>query len=491
MTEGEPNNGEDPRKVIQQTGGRDELNLAEFPVSLLSDRAPSGVKTLVFEDQIFDQQTGEMVKRKLTITGSDAYGLPTAIDDEILVALIQLTKLANGFSKRMVHFTRYEILKLLGWSDEGRNYARIEESLNRWMGVTLYYDKAWWNKEAKNWVSEKFHFLDNVSLIDQEDRRRIRAKKQQEFAFSSFRWNETIFQSFQAENLKRLNVDVYFSLKSAISKRVYRFLDKRFYHRSRWEFDLREFALEHIGLSRSYSDNGKIKEKLQPALDELTEIGFLIPMSREERYAKVGRSRWKITLVQKGSRFTEEHSQITVPSELETALIGRGVTLTTAAELVKTYPVDLIETQLEAFDWLRATKDKRASKSPGGYLADSIRKNYTAPKGFESKAEQVKRKAAEQERTRRAEEERRRTEAEERARQEAERARISAYWDSLAEAEQEALKTEALATTNSFYVGQYRRSRKDPESEKRYLKIIVDTHISAILDRESKAQANG
>lgn len=491
MTGEESKEDEDPRKVIRQLGGRDELNLAEFPISLLSDRVPSGVKTLVFEDQVFDQQAGEIVKRKLTITGSDAYGLPTAIDDEILVALIQLTKLANGFSNRLVHFSRYEILKLLGWSDEGRNYARIEESLNRWMGVTLYYDKAWWNKEAKNWVSEKFHFLDNVSLLDQEDRRRFRAKKQHEFAFSSFRWNETIFQSFQAENLKRLNVDVYFSLKSAISKRVYRFLDKRFYHRSRWEFDLREFALEHIGLSRSYSDNGKIKEKLQPALDELTEIGFLIPMSREERYTKVGRSRWKITLVQKGPTLIAEHSQITVPSELEAVLVDRGVTPTTAAELVKAYPAGVIETQLDAFDWLRTTKDKRASKSPGGYLADSIRKNYTAPKGFESKADRDRRLAAEEERQRRVEEAKKRAEAAERAREEAEQAKINRFWDSLSPGEQESLRKEALSKAGPFYAQQYRRSQKDPALAERYLKLIVGIHIAGILDQEMKAQANG
>jgi hypothetical protein len=31
---------------------------------------------------------------------------------------------------------------MLGWSDGGESYERIAESLNRWMGVTLYYDKA-------------------------------------------------------------------------------------------------------------------------------------------------------------------------------------------------------------------------------------------------------------------------------------------------------------------------------------------------------------
>jgi len=51
-----------------------------------------------------------------------------------------------------VNFTRYELLKLLGWGDSGASYERIEEALNRWVGVTLFYDKAWWDKDEKTWV---------------------------------------------------------------------------------------------------------------------------------------------------------------------------------------------------------------------------------------------------------------------------------------------------------------------------------------------------
>jgi hypothetical protein len=80
--------------------------------------------------------------RKLTITASDKYGLPTAMDDEVILGLIQLTGKAD-FSERIVLFTRYELLKPLNWTDDTRNYNRLEQSLNRWLGVTLYYDKSW------------------------------------------------------------------------------------------------------------------------------------------------------------------------------------------------------------------------------------------------------------------------------------------------------------------------------------------------------------
>jgi len=117
--------------------GRDEMNLAEFPLATLADRAPSGAKTLVFEDRIWDRGQRQDRIRRLTITASDKYGLPTATDDEVILGLVQVTK-ATGFAERQVRFSRYQLIGLLGWRDEGRSYQRLETSLKRWLGVTLY-----------------------------------------------------------------------------------------------------------------------------------------------------------------------------------------------------------------------------------------------------------------------------------------------------------------------------------------------------------------
>jgi hypothetical protein len=105
--------------------GKDELNLAEFPIALLSEKSPAGVRTLEFQDQIFDTGKKRIVKRKLTIEGSETYGLPTAKDDEVILALIQLSK-RKGFDSRNLQFTRFELLTLLGWANTGQSYFRIE-----------------------------------------------------------------------------------------------------------------------------------------------------------------------------------------------------------------------------------------------------------------------------------------------------------------------------------------------------------------------------
>ena len=167
----------DPERIEGvERGYKDELNLAEFPIAALADRVPDGQLSLVFEDRL-DQRDGPPIVRRLTITGTHKHGLPTALDDEVMVGLIQLTKRRNNFTDQRVSFSRYELIDLLGWPQSGQSYQRIEEALHRWVGVVLMYENAWWDNAAKSWVDENFHVLDNVTLYDRE-RRRITRREQ-------------------------------------------------------------------------------------------------------------------------------------------------------------------------------------------------------------------------------------------------------------------------------------------------------------------------
>ena len=55
-----------------------EMNFAEFPMALLSKRAPEGKCELVFSDYVRDQSSGELVERKVTVTAPPKYGLTSA-----------------------------------------------------------------------------------------------------------------------------------------------------------------------------------------------------------------------------------------------------------------------------------------------------------------------------------------------------------------------------------------------------------------------------
>ena len=61
----------------------DELNLAEFPLAAISDRFLDGTKTVELEDSVFDREQNKYLPRRLTLSGSDRYGLPTSKDDDV------------------------------------------------------------------------------------------------------------------------------------------------------------------------------------------------------------------------------------------------------------------------------------------------------------------------------------------------------------------------------------------------------------------------
>ncbi len=441
---------------LADQGWKDELNLAEFPIAALTDRVPNGQTTLVFEDKL-ERKDHPPIVRRLTIMGTAKHGLPTSTDDEILVGLIQLTKRKSNFTNAKVPFSRYELIELLGWPQSGASYRRIEEALHRWVGVVLMYENAWWDNTEKSWVDENFHVLDNVTLYDRERRKRAvkngkavvkpvsgrRPKKVgtegDPLPLSSFRWNEVIFESFQSGNLKQLDLEFYLKLRLPTTKRMFRFLDKRFYRRERLDFDLKTLACEHIGMSRSYAPT-ELKRRLRPALEELEQLGFLEPLSAEDRYSWVAKGSWRILLIRAQPPVaTEPHSP--ERTLLQDVLVARGVAQRVAQELVATISLSRIRTKIEVFDWLVKNQDKRVGKNPSGFLVASIKADYQTPDDFKDVAKEAQTQQKKQETAKSA-----RKKATDEHDQQKQRDRdLRVRWEGLAEAEREAIKLAVRA----------------------------------------------
>ncbi|HMO16550.1 MAG TPA: replication initiator protein A [Oligoflexia bacterium] len=265
---------------------RDEMNLAEFPLAVLSTRVDTSVKTLEFTDYS-RSPSGEMIERRWIITGADKFGLPTATDDDVILGLIRLT-MDQGFRNPKVYFTRYELLKTLRWSTEGRSYQRLVKSLDRLSGVRIRSSNSFYDNLSKSYQTSNFGIIDAYEINDERasksapssNSRSWKNNAVQTDAPSSeknsfFIWSEMIFDSFKSGYIKKLDLDLYFSLKSAISRRLYRYLDKHFYFKNVIEAHLFTLAFEKIGLSRSCKYVSSIRQQLTPALKELVDSGFL------------------------------------------------------------------------------------------------------------------------------------------------------------------------------------------------------------------------
>ncbi len=352
--------------------GRDELNLAEFPIAAVAGRFLDGTKTVVFQDEVWDYAEKRMLPRELAISGSDRYGLPTATDEDVLLACVQLGSL-DDFRSREVNFSRYELIKILRWNDTTRNYRRLLTSLRRWLGVTIYSNRAFYDHGRKSWVNRDFGIIDNLYVYEREHGANSNAETR-----SWFVWNEVVFESFQAGYLKTLDWDLYCRLKDPVAKRLYRFLDKRFYREERFVIDLNVLAFKKIGVSQKYN-TAQVKRALQKGIRELESLWEIRQAPPEKRFRKISRGKWEAVFERKPKAPKQTKKQKPV-SELERQLHERGVSTKVARDLIRNEPEARIRSMIELFDWHRS---QGKTKGPG-FIVAGVRsaEPFTLPAGL-------------------------------------------------------------------------------------------------------------
>jgi hypothetical protein len=437
------------------------MNFAELSLASIANRHLDGKKTIIIEEPIYDRKDQKYVQRRLTISGSDRFGLPTAIDDDVLLACIQISKLQD-FQSPEVRFSRYELLKMLRLPLESKYYARIATSLRRWKGMTIFSDRAFYDHGHKCWVNRDFGIFDTLYIYNRESTECGQVK-----STSRFTWNEVIFSNFQAGYLKRLDWNLYTSLENGVSKRLYRLLDKRFYHSQSFELDLRELAVNRVGLSAN-QNVAQWKRSLAKGILELEQRWDLRSLSIEKRFIKQGRGTWSVRFERKrrsrptiieslpfASSTTPALAPTSDPLQLQFALTKRGVGPATAEELSEAFPSQTIQCMIELFDWYNA----RGQTRHAGFLVQSIRNasSITMPIGFESSQAIQSRKAAESSRIRQQQQISTKREAAASQKQESRLATFTAFWQSMSPIDQSNFERDALEHTDRTKLEGYSR----------------------------------
>ena len=166
-------------------------------------------------------------------------------------------------------------------------------SLRRWLGVTIYSNRAFYDHARKSWVNRDFGIIDNLYVYERE----CTANDSTEDG-SWFVWNEVIYESFQSGYLKTLNWDLYCRLKDPVAKRLYRFLDKRFYREDRIVIDLHVLAFNKIRISNKYN-TAQVKRALQKGIRELECMWEIRDIPKDLRFRKVSRGKWEAVFERK------------------------------------------------------------------------------------------------------------------------------------------------------------------------------------------------
>ena len=456
-------------------GCYDELNLAEFGLASAGERLLDGKKTVIFEDTVWDKDARKRLPRKLAISGSDLYGLPTAKDDDVLLALVQLSA-AGGFADREVQFSRYELLKLLRWEDSTRNYRRLSKSLRRWAGLTVYSNRAFYDHRRKSWVNRDFGVIDNLILYEREDADGP--------AVSRFSWNSVFFDSFQAGYLKRLDWDLYCRLRSPVAKRLYRFLDKRFYRGGKVEADLRTLAERTVRLSAS-NHTGQHKRQLLVGIVELEREWELKPTDPAERFRREARGKWTVVFERKRRASSEGVASGNTLTGVAADLAAAGVSPTMAARLGADADERTVRTMLALFEHYRAAGKRREA----GFLVNCVRDpgsvrfppNFVEPKAALSHSPSD---AASESRKRSQRDFRRSREAKPRPREIAAEAGFTAFWAEIDAAGRAKFEADALDSCERLLRDGYERTRENGGAAySAYRELVIREHYRRTRDR--------
>lgn len=256
----------------KQLLSRDEMNLIEFPFALLSNRQPKNCsKTIEFSDTIRGPKN-MAIKRKWTVTGSDKWGLPLSLDEDLFLAIIYMAYKQNFISPE-VHFVHKHLLDLLKWDTSKQYYKRLEEGLARLKGVTIYAKNAFWDNATKSYTTVGFGIISDYTLKGNgRGRKRSNLSKED---MSVCRLDAYVFQSIKSGYIKSIHFNFWRELASSITKRLYRYLDKKFFRDNYFEINLFKLAFEKIGVSRNLRYRSSILQKLRPAIDELIHKDYL------------------------------------------------------------------------------------------------------------------------------------------------------------------------------------------------------------------------
>lgn len=441
---------------------RVETALSRYPVHRL---AKQGTTTIEIREQSPD---GEMLVR-WEVSHNSRYGQPgpLAYKLDTLIVNRRIEEASRPIPKIIRLGSLHDICHELGIS-EGRNRDKIRKALrqNAFAGIVAKLRYRANNGTVRSLESDFTRYSVVFTGEELPDGRKADAVY--------LVLNEVFIQVINGAQTRPLDYDYLRDLPPA-SQRLYELLSYQMYAalkygRRQAKLSYGEFCT-YAPLTR-HEERYRVRSQMNKLHAPHKEAGYIQGVEFEQTTDRDGKPDWLMlytpgpkarsefrAFTKRGGPKTLEIEQAppaleSVPrqvadsSPLEEELTKRGVTASTAAELVASHPEERITTQLEHFDWLQETSPKKAVGNPGGFLANAIRGDYAIPRGFSTKAQRESQEKAKREQERQEAESRRQKNAHHRQEQAAQ-AQIAAYLAKLTASEQEQFDAEALEAADS------------------------------------------
>ncbi len=425
---------EEEGKSVLLDEGVDELNIAEFPLAVFSQR-PKGSE-VVYKNQVYCKHTRKHIDRSLTISVGSSFKLPTPFDSNVILGLLQFYERID--EDKYQEITLREIASVLGLDTGGKTLARIKASINLWFEIGLKYENAWFNARDKVWQNARFNIIDAV--IDDDEKYKVR-------------WGKEFLDSLESNYVRPLNLELFRALGNPLAQTLFRYLDKKFYRQNKLDYDLENLAFNHLGIPASTAI-ADIKRRLKPALEILESTSFFTRDSA--RYYKQKR-RWRIRFQKKedevpGDEQVDLFSPVEEVKPLTKRLLSLNLSDAQIDDLYQKFDDERIERGVEISLFFKA-QNPRKIRSFIPYLLKVIDNDTQYPEGFVTEKQRQENELA------RTAKQRQEQETELARKQAAElefeetRRKVDAYLDSLGEEE-----AEKFISSVNFVMGQRRGS---------------------------------
>lgn len=320
--------------------GHDHASLALLPFGISGEERRQKPVTIAYQAHV----DGKMRRVNVTIRPGAEVGLPTPGDQIVFLALIQLAMRRDEQTQRL-SFARSELIDVLQWSDGGRNFDRLRESLDRLASVLITVNSALVSRDGReyNRRAEATGLIDGYSI---ESRRG---------AACYIEWGQIVRDGFHLGDFKTLNWDLCLALANPTATQLYRLLDRVVLSGEQtWEIGWRPLA-QALGLSPdSYSRPARFRQVLDPHIDALIEHGIVDSVD----YERGGKFRF--------------HLRNYLRSQLRRVLHALGCYDEAARQLVAGHDeVDILIQCDQLQHGAHPTPEK-----PGGWLTQAIREGY-------------------------------------------------------------------------------------------------------------------
>lgn len=250
--------------------GHDELNVGQLSLISAQSRVPGN-----YTSWSRTYQAGERTV-KVTCTALTGEVVPHGLDNDVMVAIINLYVEQGCSANGIVRTTLYRLLSVAGLPVSAHYYREVRQSLRRLQSTNYQIEQGWWSRGKERYVDASFNYLWKVVVVQEE--------RDNAASVLEIRLPDEVAQSIREGYVKPLDLDVYHRLNSPPVRAIYRTLDAL-----RWELgtpkEMVSVGLLDWGewLSIYSTEPDKIRRVLQPAHEELCQNGILSRVEMEGR----------------------------------------------------------------------------------------------------------------------------------------------------------------------------------------------------------------